>query len=120
MLVGFEGNDNKSTTYADVSIEETSTKYVLTVKNETAGFYRKASAFKVYNNKAYLRVSGDAQKVASLSIRFPGDTTTDITNINIDEESKESTIYDLTGRRLKNITTGGFYIVNGKKVYINK
>lgn len=120
MLVGFEGNDNKSTTYADVSIEETSTKYVLTVKNETAGFYRKASAFKVYNNKAYLRVSGDAQKAASLSIRFPGDTTTDITNINIDEESKESTIYDLTGRRLKNITTGGFYIVNGKKVYINR
>lgn len=118
MLEGFEGSDNNADTYADVSIENTNTKYVLTVKNNNAGFYRKSSAFKVYNNKSYLKVSGDAQKAASFSIMFPGGTTTGITNIDVD--STETAIYDLTGRKLKQAPTRGIYIVNGKKVYINE
>lgn len=120
MLVGFEGGDNKATTYADVNIEDDNTKYVLTVKNDIAGFYRKASAFKVYNNKSYLKISGEAQKASALSIVFPGGGTTDISNIIIDKESYENSIYDLTGRKLKEITTSGIYIVNGEKIYIKK
>ncbi|MBQ8270673.1 MAG: exo-alpha-sialidase [Bacteroidaceae bacterium] len=120
MLAGFEGSDNKSTTYADVSIEDDNTKYILTVKNNNAGFYRKVSAFKLYNNKSYLKISGEAQKAAALSIVFPGGGTTGITNMIVDKESYENTIYDLTGRKLKEITTSGIYIVNGEKVYISK
>lgn len=120
MLAGFEGSDNKSTTYADVSIEDDNTKYILTVKNNNAGFYRKVSAFKLYNNKSYLKISGEAQKAATLSIVFPGGGTTGITNMIVDKENNENTIYDLTGRKLKEITTSGIYIVNGEKVYISK
>ena len=32
--------------------------------------------------------------------------------------SAEKTIYDLTGRRVENITNAGIYIVNGKKVLV--
>ena len=32
--------------------------------------------------------------------------------------SAVKTIYDLTGRRIENITNAGIYIVNGKKVLV--
>ena len=37
---------------------------------------------------------------------------------NITAGSAEKTIYDLTGRRVENITNAGIYIVNGKKVLV--
>ena len=40
---------------------------------------------------------------------------TDIDNVECEEEPGESVIYDLSGRRVKEITTPGIYIVNGKK-----
>lgn len=37
---------------------------------------------------------------------------------NVEVEGGEQTIFDLTGRRVKNITNAGIYIVNGKKVIV--
>lgn len=36
----------------------------------------------------------------------------------IADKSGEQTIYDLSGRRVRTITKGGMYIVNGKKVFV--
>ncbi|MBR5813741.1 MAG: CotH kinase family protein [Bacteroidaceae bacterium] len=36
----------------------------------------------------------------------------------VEYESEEQAIYDLTGRRVEAITTSGIYIINGKKVFV--
>jgi hypothetical protein len=42
-----------------------------------------------------------------------------VTNIsNIAVENAENVIYDITGRRVNEITEAGIYIVNGKKVLV--
>ena len=38
-----------------------------------------------------------------------------IVNVN---ESNETTIYDLTGRKIERISDKGIYIINGKKMYV--
>lgn len=43
---------------------------------------------------------------------------TDTAVDNVEVEGGEQTIFDLTGRRVKNITNAGIYIVNGKKVIV--
>ena len=44
--------------------------------------------------------------------------STGIGNVIFDE--KDSVIYDIRGRKIKQITNSGFYIINGEKVYISK
>ena len=69
-------------------------------------------------NKAYLPASvvpTSAQGAASFSFRF-GEGTTAIENVEVENEVKA--IYDLTGRRVKEITAPGVYIVGGKKVLV--
>ena len=39
---------------------------------------------------------------------------------NIELEEKETIIYDISGRRVRSIVSSGVYIINGKKVMINK
>mgnify|MGYP003290347818 CR=1 FL=1 len=99
--------------YENVSLENGYTTYVLTVKNEVAGFYRKEAAFKVYYNKAYLQVPQTTQ-ATSLRIRFAGEDTTAIENAELESQGSVL-IYDLTGRRVMNVGKG-IYIVNGKKM----
>ncbi|MBO7272183.1 MAG: hypothetical protein J6U89_04830, partial [Bacteroidaceae bacterium] len=43
-------------------------------------------------------------------------TVTSISNIAV--ENAENVIYDITGRRVNEITKAGIYIVNGKKVLV--
>ena len=67
--------------------------------------------------KAYLPASAvpaAANNAASFSFRFPG--TTAIENVEVENEVK--VIYDLTGRRVEEITAPGIYIVNGKKTLV--
>ena len=52
-----------------------------------------------------------------LSVVLNYGDTTGINNIFADK-SGEQTIYDLSGRRVRTITKGGMYIVNGKKVLV--
>ena len=68
----------------------------------------KNNAFKAYLPKAA------GMNAASYSFRFPG--TTEIENVVVENDVK--VIYDLTGRRVSEITEAGIYIVNGKKVLV--
>ena len=76
-----------------------------------AGGHIKCSA-----NKIYMRISG-ANGMASFGMRFATPGTTGIDELK-GENAEGKEIYDLTGRKLSEITEPGFYIVNGKKMYV--
>ncbi len=81
----------------------------LATKNQADG-----SAFKNNANKAYLPVASGQALSASLRFDFGG--TTGIEEVEIRNEKEE--IYDLTGRRVNEITKAGVYIVNGRKILV--
>ena len=66
-------------------------------------------------NKAYLPLPANVEGAASYSFAF-GENTTGVENVEVEDTVK--TIYDLTGRRVEEITAPGIYIVNGKKVLV--
>ena len=112
LMRGYAGTEE----YEEVTLPtDSSTNYVLTVMNETAGFYKKEDGFKVYNNKAYLNVPNPNGTPQAIRIRFVnGDGTTDIVEFPT-TQSEATIIYDLSGRRVQKAEKG-VYIVNGKKV----
>ena len=73
-------------------------------------------AWKNNANKAYLPAPANAQGIKSYSLRFEGEGTTGVEKVEMRNEKSE--IYDLTGRRVENITAPGIYVVNGKKVLV--
>ena len=75
-----------------------------------AGGHIKCSA-----NKIYMRVPGGNQ-MAMFGMRFVKPGATEIENVEIGNEKEE--IFDLSGRKLTEITEPGIYIVNGKKVLV--
>ena len=93
--------------------------YVLSNVANGVGFYgailnqQNNTAFLNNSHKAYLPMT-DGMNAASYSFRFPG--TTGVENVVVENEVK--VIYDLTGRRVSEITEAGVYIVNGKKVLV--
>ena len=66
-------------------------------------------------NKAYLPASV-ASGAASYSFRF-GEGTTGIDEMT-EQRAESKEIYDLTGRRVENVTAPGIYIVGGKKTLV--
>ena len=109
MLYGYAGFEE----YADVKQpEDGSTNYVLTVKDDKVGFFRKETAFKVYNHKAYLNVPSSV-KARALYFDFDDNVTGIVETENGNEKSENC--YDLSGRRVEG-QSKGVYIVNGKKV----
>ena len=67
--------------------------------------------------KAYLPASAVPTSVAlSASLRFDFDGTTGVEEVEIRNEKDE--IYDLTGRRVNEITKAGIYIIGGRKVLV--
>ena len=95
--------------------------YVLGIVDETVGLYTATknqltnTAFLNNANKAYLPKPLGAENIASYSFRFQGGAT-GIDNVAVENGAKA--IFDLTGRRVENITAPGIYIVNGKKVLV--
>ena len=75
-------------------------------------------------NRAFLVIgNGAAGKASSLSLRFEGDITTGIEDIDDDYRHESAGdavkgIFDLQGRRLSEITSPGIYIVDGNKVVV--
>ena len=93
------------------------TYYALGLVDGEVGFYKDEfnnDRFQNNSHKAYLYVPA-ANGAASYSFRF-GEGTTAIENVEVENEVKA--IFDLTGRRVENITNAGIYIVNGKKVLV--
>ena len=97
------------------------TAYVLGIVDEEVGLYKAKMAGGAWlnnANKAYLPVSEvPAGAALSASLRFDfGGNTTGVEEVEIRNEKEE--IYDLTGRRVNEITKAGVYVVNGKKVLV--
>ena len=93
------------------------TYYALAVVEGEVGFYKDEfnnDRFQNNSHKAYLYVA-NANNVATYSFAF-GEGTTAVENVEVENEVKA--IYDLTGRRVEEITAPGIYIVNGKKVLV--
>ena len=88
-----------------------STIYALAKKNGVVGFYPVKEGAKVPAGKAYLTVENPEVK-GFLAL----DETTAISNIAAETINGE--IFNIAGQKVKNITKGGLYIVNGKKVLV--
>ena len=94
--------------------------YVLGVVDGVVGLYKAlASGTSWLNNanRAYLPASKvPASAALSTSLRFDFGGTTGVEKVEIRNEKEE--IYDLTGRRVNEITKAGVYVVNGRKVLV--
>lgn len=103
-------------TGAAVSATDGKTAYVLS-KDGTKAVFKKivsGTPATVAANKAYLLFN---EVIAARSIDVDGDGTTGIGNLKVGKE--DNVYYDLQGRRVL-YPKKGLYIVNGKKVIINK
>ena len=91
--------------------------YVLGGKSG-AGFYKLSNTSGTIGaNKAYLTYSGGGAAAARGFFLF--DETTGIEMPTAEDGNADAVVFDLQGRRVLN-PTNGLYIVNGKKVFINK
>ena len=70
--------------------------------------------FKNNTNKAYLPIASGQALSANLRFDFGGTTAIE----EVKTETTETVIYDLTGRRVNEITKAGVYIVNGRKILV--
>ena len=90
----------------------------------TGGFYLEQKGYS--NNKmnlrdgflAYWSTGKDMGSTFTATERIMEGTATGIDEIVTDADRQQEGIYDLGGRRIKEITTKGFYIVNGEKVMV--
>ena len=112
----FTGNSLQGVSDPDgLTAADPSTTYVLNYKSTNGvGFYKLATGSKVDVGKAYLTYSASAREFFG----FEETETTSIESVSVNED-ENSEVYDLQGRRVSQ-PTKGLYIVNGKKVFINK
>ena len=112
--------DNGNPLYGEGSI------YVLSIgQDKGLGFYKLKTGTAIPDNKAYSKLSAEAQAAAkNVSFFISEDDIDDegtVTNIHevvvLTEDLVGNEIYDLQGRRVKN-PTNGIYIVNGKKFIV--
>ena len=96
--------------------------YVLGIKDGVVGFYTATTTgqtegtFLNNHHKAYLPASAVPNKTVAF-YGFDWDGTTGINEVKT-ENGEVKAIFDLTGRRVEEITAPGIYIVNGKKVLV--
>ena len=94
--------------------------YVLGVVDGEVGLYKalaSGTSWKNNANRAYLPASAvSASAALSAGFRFNFGGTTGVEKVEIRKEKEE--IYDLTGRRVNEITKAGIYIIGGRKVLV--
>ena len=83
---------------------------------ESLGKTNDGGHIKCSANKIYMALP-QREQAASFGMRFKDPETTGVDEVK-GENGEVKTIYDLQGRKLAEITQPGFYIVNGKKVYV--
>ena len=104
----------------------TNSYYVLGVNSGTAGLYKPTldkdatgatgtTHFMNNANKAYMMIAG-ATPIKGFTFKIDGDDPTGVQLNTVNQ--KETSVYDLTGRRVEKVTSPGLYIVNGKKFYV--
>lgn len=101
--------------------------YVLAAPNGSGSvaFYKakmkEGSGMTFFNNKAnraYLPIDNlPAALQGSASFRFVFNNTTAVDEL-VEQRVENNDIYDLTGRRINEITKAGIYIIGGRKVFV--
>ena len=82
---------------------------------ESLGKTNDGGHIKCSANKIYMALP-QREQAASFGMRFKEPETTGVDEFG--DEPENDVIYDLQGRKLTEITQPGFYIINGKKVYV--
>lgn len=106
----------KGTTKNEYITEEA---YVLANVDDVVALYKvemNGGVFLNNANKAYLPASLVSQAQNTKALKFNFDTT-GMEGVELETESKK-VIYDLSGRRMNEMTQPGVYIVNGKKMMV--
>lgn len=106
----------KGTTKNEYITEEA---YVLANVDDVVALYKvemNGGVFLNNANKAYLPASLVSQAQNAKALKFNFDTT-GMEGVNVETEGKK-VIYDLSGRRMNEMTQPGVYIVNGKKMMV--
>ena len=110
----YSGNRLKGTS---VSITNPGNAYVLSYsQSKGVGFYKLSSTGTIGMNKAYLVYDGSANARSFFTFE---ETATGIEVNKIGGNEGDDKVYDLQGRLVAN-PSNGIYIVNGKKVIMNK
>ena len=110
---------NEETTISTTDGSYTNYIYTKPSGNE-AGFYKVTNNRAIPAGKAYLQIptawlnEETASEAKAVKLVFDDGESTGIDEVNR-VESKEDAIYDLQGRRVKNLSKG-IYIINGRKV----
>jgi len=89
------------------------TFYALANKDQGVGFYPVGNGIEVPAGKAYLEIPPTMSVKGFLALGGVADA---INNIAV--ETANGTIFNIAGQKVQNITKGGLYIVNGKKVVV--
>ena len=89
------------------------TIYALANKDQGVGFYPVGNGIEVPAGKAYLEIPPTMSVKGFLALGGLADA---INNIAV--ENANGTIFNIAGQKVQNITKGGLYIVNGKKVIV--
>lgn len=113
MTSGFNGTLAKKT-FSDYNPTADRNYYILAKKNGKMKFFWMNDQT-LAANKAYYVADKFVVQTKGITFLF-GDETTDITPAVINPAA-DDVIYDLSGRRVKNVTKG-IYIKNGKKFYV--
>ena len=113
----YSGNRLKGTS---VSITNPGNAYVLSyTPAKGVGFYKLSATGTIGINKAYLVYEGSDSSANAHSFFAFDDVTTGIEINKVDGSEANDMVYDLQGRRVAN-PSNGIYIVNGKKVVMNR
>lgn len=111
-----ESNKMKGTTKNEYITEEA---YVLANGDDGVALYKvvmNGGVFLNNANKAYLPASALPQTLNAKALKFNFDTT-GVEGVKVETEGKK-VIYDLSGRRMNEMTKPGVYVVNGKKMMV--
>lgn len=117
--------------YGKLTANETQTAYVTDPAN--AGLFRiesSSNGWSALNNinhtgaNAYIHLAGDLKRLVPWTATEPSNwyiiptVSTGIADALVEGENVDTTIYDLSGRRISTPRAKGVYIVNGKKVLV--
>ena len=107
---------NKFANSASSSVVMLDNDYILANGSQGIGIYKAKAGTTLKQGKAFLRF-GTNTSLPSLVMKFGGNTT-GVEGIPTEEANAQQVVYDIYGRRVNEVTKGGIYIVNGKKVFI--
>ncbi len=109
-------NRLSATGVRSVVMSQSGVDYILGKGSKGAGFYKAKAGSTLAAGKAYFHFENAAQ-VRNFVLRFGGETT-DIEDAVLAPATDNDAIYDLSGRRVNEVTKGGIYIKNGKKFIV--